>query len=69
VLRQGKDGDTVISDLEARESGQRLSVRSRHVVGCDGARSQVRKHLGVGSEGEDGCKFLRLMAFYACINH
>lgn len=51
-----QDGETVTSNLEIRDSGHRFSVRSRHVIGCDGARSQVRKYLGIGSEGEDGCK-------------
>jgi 3-(3-hydroxy-phenyl)propionate hydroxylase len=30
------------------ESGTRSDVRARFVVGCDGARSMVRKHLGGG---------------------
>ncbi|WP_433323308.1 FAD-dependent monooxygenase [Spirillospora sp. CA-294931] len=32
------------------DDGQRL--RARYLVGCDGARSTVRKHLGVGFPGE-----------------
>ncbi|KAI1842426.1 hypothetical protein JX265_010416 [Neoarthrinium moseri] len=45
--------DTVTSVLEMRESKQQIEVQSRHVVGCDGAKSQVRKFLGVECEGED----------------
>ncbi|MEV0951043.1 rifampin monooxygenase [Promicromonospora sp. NPDC050249] len=44
-LEQDEDGVTVeLSD------GERL--RARHLVGCDGARSTVRKLLGVGFPGE-----------------
>jgi 2-polyprenyl-6-methoxyphenol hydroxylase-like FAD-dependent oxidoreductase len=44
-LEQDDDGVTVIL-----ADGERL--RSRYVVGCDGARSTVRKLLGVGFPGE-----------------
>ncbi|GAA4462102.1 rifampin monooxygenase [Phytohabitans houttuyneae] len=42
-----QDGDGVTVELA---SGERL--RSRYLVGCDGARSTVRKMLGVGFPGE-----------------
>lgn len=42
--------------LEQRSTGSRWVVRSKHVVACDGAKSQVRKDLGIESEGEDGCE-------------
>jgi 2-polyprenyl-6-methoxyphenol hydroxylase-like FAD-dependent oxidoreductase len=42
-----QDGDGVTVELA---SGERL--RSRYLVGCDGARSTVRKLLGVGFPGE-----------------
>jgi rifampicin monooxygenase len=44
-LEQDDDGVTVVL-----ADGERL--RSRYVVGCDGARSTVRKLLGVGFPGE-----------------
>ncbi|MFG2076359.1 rifampin monooxygenase [Nonomuraea maritima] len=44
-LEQDDEGVTVVLD-----DGERL--RTRYVVGCDGARSTVRKLLGVGFPGE-----------------
>ncbi|KAI8938280.1 hypothetical protein NX059_005938 [Plenodomus lindquistii] len=52
--RQGDDH--VISTVEERSTKAQWQVRSRHVLACDGAKSQVRKDLGIESEGEDGCK-------------
>ncbi|KAI5922123.1 FAD binding domain-containing protein [Camillea tinctor] len=48
-----QDGDSVISLLEDRSSKTQLRIKSKHVVACDGAKSQVRKFLGIESEGED----------------
>ncbi|GAA3495877.1 rifampin monooxygenase [Streptomyces prasinosporus] len=44
-LSQDEDGVTV-------ELADGTHLRSRHLVGCDGARSTVRKRLGVGFPGE-----------------
>jgi 2-polyprenyl-6-methoxyphenol hydroxylase-like FAD-dependent oxidoreductase len=44
-----------MTTCEERVTGNRFRIRSRHVVGCDGARSAVRRHLGIESEGEDSC--------------
>jgi 2-polyprenyl-6-methoxyphenol hydroxylase-like FAD-dependent oxidoreductase len=44
-LSQDEDGVTV-------ESADGTRLRSRYLVGCDGARSTVRKRLGVGFPGE-----------------
>lgn len=48
--------DQVITTVEERETKTTYKIRSRHVIGCDGAKSQVRKSLGIESEGEDSCK-------------
>ncbi len=48
ALETGADGVTMVCDTGAGE--QRLTAR--YAVGCDGARSAVRKHLGLGFEGE-----------------
>jgi 2-polyprenyl-6-methoxyphenol hydroxylase-like FAD-dependent oxidoreductase len=45
-----QDADGV--DVELDTSGGRTSARFRHVVGCDGAHSAVRKALGIGFEGD-----------------
>ncbi|WP_304455412.1 rifampin monooxygenase [Nocardiopsis sp. YSL2] len=47
VVGVGQDGTGVSVDLA---DGTRL--RARYLVGCDGARSTVRKQLGVGFPGE-----------------
>ncbi|MGW6916878.1 rifampin monooxygenase [Kitasatospora sp. NPDC054939] len=47
LVALAQDGDGVTVELA---DGSRL--RSRHLVGCDGARSTVRKLLGVGFPGE-----------------
>ncbi|ETS87827.1 hypothetical protein PFICI_01655 [Pestalotiopsis fici W106-1] len=57
--------DIVTSELQVRETGQRFTVQSRHVIGCDGAKSQVRKHLGVECEGEDGYETMMTIHFSA----
>ena len=37
---------------QSAPDGDPLHVAARHLVGCDGARSTVRKLLGVGFPGE-----------------
>ena len=58
VVRQGvrlasfvQDPDGVTADLEGAD-GRKQRIRSRWVVGCDGAHSVVRKGLGLDYEGE-----------------
>lgn len=48
ALETRDDGVMMVCDTGAGE--QRFSAR--YAVGCDGARSAVRKHLGLGFEGE-----------------
>jgi 2-polyprenyl-6-methoxyphenol hydroxylase-like FAD-dependent oxidoreductase len=50
-------GDEVISTVEERATKNRYQIRSRNVVGCDGARSAVRNHFGIESEGEQSCNY------------
>jgi 2-polyprenyl-6-methoxyphenol hydroxylase-like FAD-dependent oxidoreductase len=52
-LSQDEDGVTVeLASDEGAASGGGTYLRSRYLVGCDGARSTVRKRLGVGFPGE-----------------
>ncbi len=44
-------GDAVMSDILALDTGETTRVRSRYVVGCDGAGSRVRKMLGIEMQG------------------
>ena len=48
-LRQDADGVTLVLD----EDGMRREVRVDHVIACDGARSAVRKALGIALDDLD----------------
>ncbi len=49
-LRSERDG--IVADIERSDTGERLEVRARFVVGCDGAGSTLREALGVALVGE-----------------
>lgn len=55
----------VISTVEERGTGRQHRISSRHVIACDGARSQVRKALNIDSEGEDGYETMMTIHFNA----
>lgn len=46
------DGDHPVTALLRRADGTDLTVRAKYVVGCDGARSNVRRALGIRLEGD-----------------
>jgi 2-polyprenyl-6-methoxyphenol hydroxylase-like FAD-dependent oxidoreductase len=48
-----QDADGVTSHLVDMDTGARFAIRSRYVLGCDGASSQVRRSLGIGLDGFD----------------
>ena len=48
------DRDGVTSVILNRATGERISVRSRYVLGADGARSKVLAQAGLGVEGPAG---------------
>lgn len=50
----------VLTTVEDRGARKEYKIRSRHVVACDGAKSAVRKFLGVTSEGEETCECCEL---------
>ena len=43
--------DGVVSDIVDLDTGEPLQVRSRYVIGCDGAGSRVRRLLGIEMVG------------------
>ncbi|KAK5051904.1 hypothetical protein LTR84_002707 [Exophiala bonariae] len=58
------DGE-VITTVEERATGHRYQIRSKYVIGCDGARSKVRTCLGIESEGEDSYETMMTIHFNA----
>jgi 2,4-dichlorophenol 6-monooxygenase len=52
-LELAQDEDGVTSVVQDRASGSTLTVRSRYVVGADGARSRVLDQAGLSVEGPD----------------
>lgn len=48
--RMHEEEDGVVSELIDTATGERITVRSQYVMGCDGAGSAVRKQLGVPFE-------------------
>ncbi len=56
VLSVTDHGDFVsaIIGQNGEQNGEQKEVRARYLVGCDGPRSLVRKHLGIEYAGESG---------------
>lgn len=46
-----RDGDAFMSTVRVRRTGEEISIRSRHLVGADGARSKVLGLAGLHLEG------------------
>lgn len=62
VLEEGQtysfDKDTAEAATEARSnSGPRIAIRARHMVGCDGVNSSVREALGIGVDGNPALSY------------
>jgi putative polyketide hydroxylase len=51
--------------LHERASGQRTQVRARYVIAADGARSAIRRWLGIGMDGPGDLGSQRMIAFRA----
>ncbi|KAL3455059.1 FAD binding domain-containing protein [Aspergillus heterothallicus] len=57
--------DYVLTTIEDRSAGRKYVIKSQHVIACDGARSAVRRFLGVESEGEDSYETMMTIHFNA----
>lgn len=57
----------VLTTVEERATGHQTIIRSQYVVACDGARSAVRSHLNVESDGEDSCEFMNALHGEGCL--
>jgi 2-polyprenyl-6-methoxyphenol hydroxylase-like FAD-dependent oxidoreductase len=51
-LSFAQDGDGVTVEAERPDRGDRVRIRARYLVGCDGAGSRVREAAGIAMEGE-----------------
>ena len=49
-----EQADGVVAGVEEVATGNRMTVRARYLVGCDGGASAVRRQLGISYEGEHG---------------
>ncbi|KAJ5019826.1 hypothetical protein K4K57_009289 [Colletotrichum sp. SAR 10_99] len=58
-------GDRVITTVEERVTKKRWAIASNYVIGCDGAKSEVRKSLNIETEGEDGYETMMTIHFNA----
>lgn len=62
-----QDQEGVMSVLRERANGRRVTVRSKYVVACDGAKSTVRSALNIASSGEDSFETMMTIHFRADI--
>ncbi len=73
-------GDAVHATVRPRDGGAAQEVRARYLVGADGARSTVRRELGIGWGGVTGIQrefmggkmfavYLRAPAFLSVLRH
>ena len=52
VTAVSDEGDYVTATYQ--QAGADKEIRARYLIGCDGPRSLVRKHLGIEYTGETG---------------
>jgi 2,4-dichlorophenol 6-monooxygenase len=64
-LRCDQLGDTVISILKDRATGTEVKVRSRYLIGADGAGSGVRDGLGIPMDGPESLQTNMMIHFEA----
>ncbi|KAK2031653.1 FAD binding domain-containing protein [Colletotrichum zoysiae] len=60
-----QSGDGIVTVVEELATKRRCGIKSRHLIGCDGAKSQVRRSLGIETEGEDGYETMMTIHFSA----
>jgi len=60
-----QDTDYVTSTVEDLQTGERRQIRSRYLAACDGARSTVRKQLGISYVGSFGEGF-NFAVYFRC---
>ncbi|MDE0050778.1 MAG: FAD-dependent oxidoreductase [Rhodospirillales bacterium] len=57
------EGDGAVAEIERTDTGDRLDIRARFVVGCDGAGSAVREAMGVRLLGEPALTYTTNLIF------
>lgn len=55
--------DSVIATIVNTNSGERQTIKSRYLIGCDGGGSTVRKQLGIKNEGTPGVLSAHMIHF------
>jgi 2-polyprenyl-6-methoxyphenol hydroxylase-like FAD-dependent oxidoreductase len=63
VIEVTQDADGVQTTIAHGETGDELVLHSAHVVGCDGAHSQVRRSLGIEQDGAEAVAALAMVHF------
>ena len=53
-VQADQDGDAVTTTVESVETKERTEIRTRYMVGADGARSSVRMAIGATMSGQHG---------------
>ncbi|KAI9147056.1 FAD binding domain-containing protein [Paramyrothecium foliicola] len=66
--RQDDEDSDVFTTVQDRNTGASWEIRSKYVIACDGAQSQVREFLGIENEGEDGYETMMTIHFKADLN-
>jgi putative polyketide hydroxylase len=51
VISAVEDADGVTSRLRSRDGGDISTVRAKYLIAADGARSQIRRRLGIAMQG------------------
>ena len=51
VISAVEDADGVTARLRSRDSGDICTVRAKYLIAADGARSQIRRRLGIAMQG------------------
>jgi 2-polyprenyl-6-methoxyphenol hydroxylase-like FAD-dependent oxidoreductase len=59
----------IVSRLKDRETGKELRLRSRYLIGADGAGSAVRDGLGISMDGPEGLQTNMMIHFEADLRH
>ena len=52
VLGFTQSDDGVVTEAEDLDTGERLSIDSEYLIGCDGGHSEIRRQIGATLTGD-----------------